>query len=126
MVEVTEEIEIRSGGGEGCGAHDDLLRTEFQETFGLCCSSNSAADSRCGVRGQPFDHSFVLSFADGSIEVDDLDGRESCEALEHPFGRVCLERFLPALDKLDDFAVHQIDARDDQRATFRTGMLCLS
>jgi hypothetical protein len=45
------------------------------------------------------------------IQVDHLDFRKSREAAQHFERRVRFEDLLAALHKLDDFAVHQIDAR---------------
>ena len=64
-------------------------------------------------RASSLDESVVRAPADGGVEVDDLDLGEGREALEHLQRRVAFERLLAALDELDDFAVHQIDAGND-------------
>ena len=51
--------------------------------------------------------------------------REGGELAQHFVGAVAFERLLAALDELDDFAVHQIDAGNDH-AVVLTGMPRLS
>ena len=63
--------------------------------------------------------------ADGGIEIDHLDLGKGGELAQHLVGAVAFERLLAALDQLDDFAVHQVDAGNDH-AVILTGMPRLS
>jgi len=59
----------------------------------------------------------VFGVPDGGVEIDDLNLREGREFAQHLQRRVAFKGLVAALHKLDDFPVHQIDARQNHKRT---------
>ncbi len=85
----------------------------IEQACGALGGADAAADAACGLAARSCDKVVVGAVADGGVEIDDLDLGEGGELFEHGERAVAFERLLAALDELDDFAVHQIDAGDD-------------
>ena len=116
---------IDAGFGESAGADDHAVRALLEQRLGAFDGAHAAADAADGLGGE-HPHQFVIrAAADGGVEIDHLDLRESGELAQHFVRAIALQRLLAALDELHHLAVHQVDARDDHAAT-RTGMPRLS
>ena len=110
---------------ERAGADDHAVRALLEQRARASTRAHAAADAAYGLRGQHAHQVVVRSAAHGGVEIDHLDFGEGGELAQHLVGAVAFERLLAALDQLDHFAVHQIDAGNDHAVT-RTGMPRLS
>ena len=105
-----KKLEVNALCGEGLAAHDHLVRTVTQYFDRPFRAANAPAHAAALAPAQ-FAHNVSLGLAThGGIEIDDLDFLKAGEFGKHGQRVRQFQRFSPALDKLDHFATHEINA----------------
>src|SRR5579871_777845 len=121
----SQEVRMDSGGSEGRRTDDYFPGALLDQSTSALDRAHASTYPRGGFGRQHAYEIIVGAAAHGGIEVDHLNLRECGEAAQHLLGRIGLQSLLAALHQLDDFALHQVDAREDH-AVFLTGTPCLS
>ena len=93
------------------------MRALIDQAAGAIGSADASADAAAGSGGEQFHQRAVFAVAHRGVEIDDLNLREGREFAQHLQRRVAFQGLIAALHKLDDFAVHQIDARQNHLRT---------
>src|SRR5262249_40552800 len=98
-----------------CGRSDNhAMRAFTDECPGPSGVTHTPTPARDGAGCEQFPQRVVRAAAHGGIEIDHLNLGESRETLKHVEWIVCFERLFSTLNELDDFTVHEVDARNDQ------------
>ena len=93
------------------------MRALVDQLFRALGCAHAAADAAAGFPGDAVPRATNSRPSHGGVQIDDLDFGERGELAQHLERRIAFERFVAALDQLDDFAVHEIDAGNNHLLT---------
>src|SRR6185437_2552899 len=108
-VQFTQKRGVWTAGGESGRSHNDAIGALFKQFAGALGRTDAPADSHGRLRGKLFHEAAIGATPHGGVEIDDLNLGKALEGAKHFIDR-SFKSFFTALDQLNDFAVHQIDA----------------